>query len=142
MRCGPYVLLFAFACGCGGGGSEGEGRQRSAQARVAAEPVEVSVSAERHGSAVRFDIRAIGRGARQGAPFEDPAHWRISVVQGRRSLDRLVNGSVAVDRRPAGQTQWDTVVTFSVAYEIRDGLPISIRIKPPGGPGVEHTFEP
>lgn len=134
------VLLFAIACGGGGGGSGG--RSRSAQDRVAAEPVEVSVSAERHGSAVRFDIRAIGRGARQGAAFEDPAHWRISVVQGRRALDRLVNGSVAVDRRPAGQSQWDTVVTFSVAYAISDGAPISIRLQPPGGPRVEHTFEP
>lgn len=136
------VLLCTLAVACGGGGGGGERRQRSAEARVDAEPVEVSVSAERHGSAVRFDIRAIGRGARQGAPFEDPAHWRISVVQGRRSLDRLVNGSVAVDRRPAGQTQWDTVVTFSVAYEIHDGLPISIRLQPPGGPEVAHTFEP
>ncbi len=141
MRARLSVLLFAIACG-GGGGAGGGGRSRSAEDRVAAEPVQVSVSAERHGSAVRFDIRAIGRGARQGAPFEDPAHWRISVVQGRRSLDRLVNGSVAVDRSPAGRTQWDTVVTFSVAYEIRDGQPISIRIEPPGGPPVEHTFEP
>lgn len=133
------VLLFAIGCGGGGGG---DGRGRSAERHVATEPVEVSVSAERHGSAVRFDIRAIGRGARQGAAFEDPSHWRISVVQGRRALDRVVNGSVAVDRRPAGRTQWDTVVTFSVAYAIRDGQPISIRIKPPGGPRVEHTFEP
>lgn len=133
------VLVFAIACGGDGGG---EGRARSAASRVATEPVEVSVSAERHGSAVRFDIRAIGRGARQGADFEDPSHWRISVMQGRRSLDRVVNGSVAVDRRPAGRTQWDTVVTFSVAYAIRDGQPISIRLEPPGGPRVEHTFEP
>ena len=133
------LLVFAIACGGGGGG---EGRARSAASRVATEPVEVSVSAERHGSAVRFDIRAIGRGARQGADFEDPSHWRISVVQGRRSLDRVVNGSVAVDRRPAGRTQWDTVVTFSVAYAIRGGQPISIRLKPPGGPRVEHIFEP
>jgi len=136
------VLLCLLAAACGGGGSDGSGRARSAEERVAAEPVAVEVSAERHGSAVRFDIRAVGRGARQGAAFEDPARWRISVVQGARTLDRLVNGSVAVDRRPAGRTQWDTVVTFSVAYAIRDGQPISIRIKPPGGPRVEHTFEP
>ena len=135
------VLLCVLAAACGGG-SEETGRARSAIDRVDTEPVEVSVTAERHGSAVRFDIRAIGRGAQQGAPFEDPARWGISVVQGARTLDRLVNGSVAVDRRPSGRTQWDTVVTFSVAYAIRDGQPISIRIKPPGGPRVEHTFEP
>lgn len=140
MRRSLSVLLFAFACG--GGGGDGSHRARSAEDRVATEPVEVSVSAERHGTAVRFDVRAIGRGARQGAAFEDPGRWRISVRQGSRTLERLVNGSVAVDRRPAGSTQWDTVVTFSVAYAIRDGLPISIRLQPPGGPRVEHTFEP
>jgi hypothetical protein len=140
MRRVLSVLVFAFACG--GGGGEGSQRARSAEERVATEPVEVSVTAERHGAAVRFDIRAIGRGARQGAAFEDPAHWRIVVRQGSRTLERLVNGSVAVDRRPAGRTQWDTVVTFSVAYAIQDGQPISIRLKPPGGPRVEHTFEP
>lgn len=140
MRRSLCCLLLAIACG--GGSGEGGGRARSAADRVDAEPVEVSVTAERHGSAVRFDIRAIGRGARQGAEFEDPERWRISVVQGARTLARLVNGSVAIDRRPAGRTQWDTIVTFSVAYEVRDGKPISIRIKPPGGPRVEHTFEP
>ena len=134
------VLLFALACG-GAGGGEPE-RARSATDRVATEPVEVSVSAERHGDAVRFDIRAIGRGAEQGAAFEDPARWRISVAQGELALDRVVNGSVAVDRRPAGRTQWDTVVTFSVAYAIRGERPIRIRLQPPGGPRVEHTFEP
>jgi len=135
------VLLCILVAACGGA-AESSGRARSAAGRVDTEPVEVSVTAERHGSAVRFDIRAIGRGARQGAPFEDPARWRISVVQGRRTLERLVNGSVAVDRRPAGRTQWDTVVTFSVAYAIQDGLPISIHLQPPGGPEVDHTFEP
>jgi hypothetical protein len=138
MRILPCVLLVASACG-GGGTTE---RARSASDRVAAEPVEVSVSAERHGDAVRFDIRAIGRGAEQGAAFEDPARWRISVHQGARTLDRVVNGSVAVDRRPAGRTQWDTVVTFSVAYAIQGEKPIRIQLEPPGGPGVEHTFEP
>jgi hypothetical protein len=140
MRAASSVLLCALACG--GGGSEQPERARSAEDRVATEPVEVSVSAERHGDAVRFDIRAIGRGAEQGAAFEDPARWRISVEQGEAALDRVVNGSVAVDRRPAGRTQWDTVVTFSVAYAIRGERPIRIRLQPPGGPRVEHTFEP
>lgn len=140
MRILSSVLLFALACG-GAGGGQPE-RARSAEDRVATEPVQVSVSAERHGDAVRFDIRAIGRGAEQGAAFEDPARWRISVDQGERELDRVVNGSVAVDRRPAGRTQWDTVVTFSVAYAIRGERPIRIRLEPPGGPRVEHTFEP
>lgn len=139
MRLLFTVCLFATGCG---GGTDGAGRARSAVDRVEAEPVEVSVSAERHGDAVRLDIRAIGRGARQGAAFEDPGRWRISVEQGERTLDRLVNGSVEVERRPAGRTQWDTVVTFSVAYEVKDGRPIRVRVKPPGGPRVERTFEP
>lgn len=140
MRSSLCALVFATACG--GAAGEGGERGRSAADRVDTEPVEVSVSAERHGAAVRFDIRAVGRGAQQGAEFEDPERWRISVVQGARRLAPLVNGSVAVDRRPAGRTQWDTVVTFSVAYEIRDGQPISIRVQPPGGRRVERTFEP
>jgi hypothetical protein len=140
MRVVWAVLLGALACG-GASGAEPE-PARSAEDRVATEPVRVSVSAERHGDAVRFDIRAIGRGAEQGAAFEDPARWRISVDQGERALDRVVNGSVAVDRRPAGRTQWDTVVTFSVAYAISGERPIRISLQPPGGPRVEHTFEP
>ena len=132
------LCLLATACGGGAGGSQ---PARSAENRVSTEPVEVKVSAELWGSALRLDIRAIGRGARQGAAFEDPARWRISVVQGGRTLDRVVNGSVEVDRRPAGRTQWDTVVTFSVAYAIRGGKPVEVRLKPPGGPGVERVFE-
>jgi hypothetical protein len=140
MRVPASLLLVALACGGTSGGQPQ--RARSADDRVATEPVRVSVSAERHGDAVRFDIRAVGRGAEQGAAFEDPARWRIAVHQGERVLERVVNGSVAVDRRPAGRTQWDTVVTFSVAYAIAGEKPIRIRLQPPGGPRVEHTFEP
>jgi hypothetical protein len=139
MRALFSVCLLATACG---GGTRDSERARSAENRVATEPVEVSVSAELWGSALRLDIRAIGRGARQGAEFEDPARWRISVVQAGRTLDRVVNGSVEVDRRPAGRTQWDTVVTFSVAYAIQGANPIEVRLKPPGGPRVDRVFEP
>jgi hypothetical protein len=135
------MLVLLAACG-GGAGSAIPERARSARVGVEAEPVEADVEVERVGAAVRLDISAIGRGVDEGAEFEDPDRWRISARQGGRSLDRLVNGSVAIDRRPAGQVQWDTHVSFNVTYELTGREPILVRVDPPGGPLVERTFPP
>jgi len=132
----------ALACG-GGAGAEPDGppRARSAALDVATEPVAVDVSASRVGEALRLDIEAIGRGARAGAPFEDPARWTISARQRDQVLQRLVNGPVKVARQPAGATQWDTVVRFSVVYRV-DGAAgdVRVRIAPPDEPAIERVF--
>ena len=136
---GSSMLLF-LAAACGGASTTAPEPARSARVGVETEPVEADVEAERVGAAVRLDISAIGRGVDEGADFEDPDRWRISARQGGRSLDRLVNGSVAIDRRPAGQVQWDTHVSFNVTYEVTGREPILVRVDPPGGPLVERTF--
>jgi hypothetical protein len=101
------------------------------------------VSAERVGEALRLDIEGIGRGAYADAAFEDPDRWAISAQQAGRRCARLVNGSVSVDRRPAGRVQWDTVVKFTVVYQVRHGAgPVRVRLRPPGGAAVVRTFHP
>jgi hypothetical protein len=140
------ILVLYLAAACGGAAEPlppSAPLARSARPVVAAEKVEVlEVTASRVGAAMRFDVRALGRGAVEGAPFEDPAAWTIAATQGERRLDRLVNGSVEVDRMPAGHDQWDTRVTFSVVFAVGDDGPIEVSLKPPGGDRVAYEFEP
>jgi hypothetical protein len=146
---GTLVALAMVAAGCGGpaateGASEPAPLSRHvAVGTVASEPIEVAVTANRTGEALRLDIEATARGTYEGHPFEDPERWAISAHQAARELDRLVNGSVHVEREPAGRRQWDTVVKFSIAYRVDPAAGrVVVTITPPGEPTVERSFTP
>lgn len=152
MRSGGSATLVAAAAfalwGACGGSARTETTTtpppaRSASADVPTEPVKVELAANRVGSALQVSVRAVGRGAREGAAFEDPDHWRISARQGGRDLERLVNGPVHVERAPAGVEQWDTEVRFSVAFQVdQSGGPVEVRAAPPRAGWVERSFNP
>jgi hypothetical protein len=123
------VALDLLVAGCGGASRSdrlrpGDGSQHY--------PVDVDLSLIRVGAAVRLDVEGIGRGVPEKAPFEDPGRWVISVRQGDRRLERLVNGSVAVEREDAGDGHWDTTVRFTVVYELRGARDLEVRLAPPG----------
>ena len=147
---GRAILVAAAACalcaGCGGSArteTTTPPPARSASADVPTEPVEVELAANRVGAALQVSVRAVGRGAREGAAFEHPDSWRISARQGGRDLERLVNGPVHVERAPAGTEQWDTVVRFSVAFQVdQGGGPVEVRAAPPRAHEVERSFNP
>ena len=86
----------------------------------------------RVGSALRLDVEALGRGAPANAPFEDPSRWTITVRQAEVELSRMVNGSVQRERESAGE-RWDTTVRFNLAYGLRGGRDVEVRLVPPGG---------
>jgi hypothetical protein len=142
------LVVAAGSGGCGGPAASGAAdpeppSRHVALGTVAAEPIEVAVTANRTGEALRLDIEATARGTYEGHPFEDPERWQISAHQAARELDRLVNGSVHVEREPAGRRQWDTVVRFSVAYRVDPAAGrVVVRITPPGEPTVERSFAP
>jgi len=136
------VVAAVVACGPRGDADEpSAGDRRVAIGSVPTEPVTVLVRGTRVGAALRLDVEATGRGAYEGAAFEDPARWTISAEQAGRPLPRLVNGSVSIDRQPAGRRQWDTVVRFSVVYKITaDGGEVRIRLTPPGEATIERVY--
>lgn len=136
MRLWLFGIAGACVAGaCGGAAEESKDlpRARSAAGQVAREPIEVYLSLTRVGAAVRLDIEGVGKGVREHAPFENPDRWTIAARQGERRLERMVNGSVAVERRPAGTDQWDTVVRFSVVYRLEGQDAVELRVTPPGG---------
>jgi hypothetical protein len=146
MQHASALSLALVLAACGGSSppaAVGPTPQRSGEGEVVREPLVVEIRATRVGAAMRLDVEAMGRGAREGDPFEDPTNWTMSAQQNDRPLDRLVNGPVHIDRRPAGQEQWDTLVRFSVVFEVVDDVaPVRARLTPPGSPAVERAFSP
>lgn len=143
-------LLLALVPACGASQATDTTQPRAARSAVVVakadqplptEPIQVALSATQVGAALRVDIEAVGRGHYEHAPFEDPTGWRISVKREGSELPHLVNGPVKIDRMPAGKSQWDTVVRFSVVYEVgRNQGEVEISVDPPDGPPVEQTF--
>jgi hypothetical protein len=141
MRLAVLALALGFAplaAACGGDA----GRAASPQVRSPGQPLTIDVAATRVGQALRLDIRALGRGADAGAPFEDPDQWSISAWQRDRPLARLVNGSREIERQPSGVDQWDTVVRFSVVFQVAGASEVRVRLEPPDAPASEHRIDP
>jgi len=144
----PTCALLLIA-GCGSSGKSATAAPKPARsaavtgAPLPTEPVEVALVATRVGAAMRLDIHAVGRGAYEYAPFENPAGWVIKARQRGNELAHLVNGSVKIDRRPAGTAQWDTQVRFTVVFEVDEHAgDVAIEVQPPDGPSVEQVFQP
>lgn len=144
MRSVSIAVLLAAACGGASDGASGDspGFAERREARAPSLRVSVDVRVTRVGSAVRLDIDAIARNAPERAAFEDPDRWTISARQGSRRLQRLVNGSVEIERRE-GDTpaQWDTVVRFNLVYQVEEGGgALVLELEPPGGKPYARTF--
>jgi hypothetical protein len=109
---------------------------------VAERPPEVVVdlTSERVGEALRLDVSARAIGVGEDAAFETPDRWRISAQQAGVALDRLVNGSVEVARHPHGKSRWDTVVRFSLVFQVRGDAPVEVRLVPPGGAPIVRSI--
>jgi hypothetical protein len=71
----------------------------------------------------------------EGAPFEDPTRWVISARDGEQELRRLVNGPIRIERQDVsagGPERWDTVVRFSVAYQVPETTAqVLVKVTPP-----------
>ena len=137
MRYSTLALVVLAACGGGSTAADTSEPDDLSVGRKKVRPINVTtdVRVTRVGSAVRLDVEAIARDAPQGAAFETPDRWTISARQGGRRLQRLVNGSVAVERRQAEvETQWDTVVRFNLVYQVDEaGGELALELRPPGG---------
>lgn len=149
MRTGALLAIGLAAIGCGGaqGGAPPDAPDEvehadSLEPAAVARRVKVDVRATRVGAALRLDIAASGRTPHEGAAFEDPERWSISARQAAAPLTRLVNGSVEVERDPIGSRSWDTVVRWSVVYQIAGDADVRVRLTPPEGPAVERVFSP
>jgi len=144
---GALFALTCFAWGCSSGIPSADEPDapdiaESADVEIVNLPaLDVNLGAERVGSALRLDVRAIGRIDGPGAAFENPDRWRIEARQQDRGLQRLVNGSVRVERSPFGLRQWDSEVRFSVVYRVEDAGAVHVRLVPPESEAVDKVIE-
>jgi hypothetical protein len=103
--------------------------------------LDVDISVERVGAALRLDVSATGRVDHPRAPFENPELWRIEARQANRGLKRLVNGGVRIERSPFGFRQWDTNVRFTVVYQVSGAGKVHVRLTPPEARSVDRVIE-
>jgi hypothetical protein len=146
-------LAFVLACsvGCGAGApadttppdapdEDPRGSLTIRSVRAPRPVVKVDVRATRVGAALRLDVRAVGRDTVEGAAFEDPERWTITAEQAAAPLDRLVNGSTKIERIPVGHDGWDTVVRFSLVYQVAPRGDVRVSLTPPDGVLTERVF--
>lgn len=110
-----------------------------------ATPIEVSVEGTRVGNSVRLDITGFGRHRPAEHAMEQYKNWTVETLAGETTLERLVNGSMKVERFTVGNPRdgiWDIQVRFSMAFAVPpEHDKVTVHVTGPESKQSKHTLD-